>query len=128
MSISPARLRVVRDRLLKLHKVLLDEERARYERTHGSVRSSGEWLQLVIGHEQFAWLRQFSTLIVRIDTYLAADRPTDDPNALWAEAQQLTTLSDHLDDSPAGRYRQLVDSMPAAAVAHASVRDALSDA
>jgi hypothetical protein len=129
MAVSAIRLRVVRDRLLDLHKVLLDAERARYERQHGRVASSGQWLQLVLGHEQFGWLRPFSGLIVRIDEWLASDEPTpDEGEALWFEADRLTTMTDTFDASPAGLYRGLVDAMPAAAAAHTAVRIALSDA
>jgi hypothetical protein len=129
MAVSAIRLRVVRDRLLDLHKVLLDAERARYERQHGRVPSSGQWLQLVLGHEQFGWLRPFSGLIVRIDEWLASDEPTpDEGEALWFEADRLTTLTNTFDASPEGLYRGLVDAAPAAASAHTAVRIALSDA
>ena len=45
---TAARLRLVRDRLLKLDKTLLDWERAQYEKAYGLVRSSGDMLQLVL--------------------------------------------------------------------------------
>ncbi len=129
MAASAIRLRIVRDRLLDLHKVLLDAERARYEHHHGRVPSSGQWLQLVLGHEQFAWLRPFSGLIVRIDEWLASDEMApDEGEALWFEADRLTTLTDTFDASPAGQYRGLIDAAPAAATAHNAVRVALSDA
>jgi hypothetical protein len=128
MPISALRLRQVRDRLLDLHKALLDAERARFEREHGRVASSGQWLQLVLGHEQFAWLRPFSGLIVRIDEWLASDAPApDEGEALWAEANRLTTVKDARDASPEGLYGILIDTVPAAATQHAAVRDALDD-
>jgi hypothetical protein len=124
---SAARLRVVRDRLLTLHKALLDGERARYEAVHGPVRTSGEMLQLVLGHEHFAWLRAYSGLIVRIDEWLASDEPTDDEaDACWEDADHLTTPGTAGDDSPSGRYRSLIDEAPEAAAAHAAVRQALA--
>jgi hypothetical protein len=126
MAISALRLRQVRDRLLDLHKALLDAERARFEREHGRVTSSGQWLQLVLGHEQFAWLRPFSGLIVRIDEWLASDAPPpDEGEALWAEADRLTTVTDARDASPEGLYGVLIDTVPAAATQHAAVREAL---
>ncbi len=73
------RLRNLRRSLLHLHKVLLDDERAAYERVHGQV-TSGELLQLVINHEQFAWLHAISELVVQIDEMFDADE------ALTAEA------------------------------------------
>ncbi len=59
------RLQRLRRGLLRLHKVLLDGERERYEQVFGRVASSGALLQLVIHDEQFAWLRSISELIVR---------------------------------------------------------------
>jgi len=53
--------------------MLLDTERITYEQVHGRV-SSGE-LQLVINHEQFAWLHRISELVVQIDEMLQADEP-----------------------------------------------------
>jgi hypothetical protein len=124
---TAARLRVVRDRLLKLHKTLLDWERAQYEKAYGQVRSSGDMLQLVLGHDQFAWLRPYSGLIVRIDEWLVSDQPSrQDAEAFWEESDRLTTPGDTAESSQE-RYRAAIDSSPDAAIAHASVRDALSD-
>lgn len=55
-----------RDLLLKLHKSLLDRERAVYEGINGPV-NAGQFLNLLLENEDFAWLRKFSTLIVEID-------------------------------------------------------------
>lgn len=49
------RLSELRIKLLHLHKLLLETERLTYEQVRGHV-STGELLQLVISHEQFAWL------------------------------------------------------------------------
>jgi hypothetical protein len=65
------RLRDVRYGLLRLHKILLDAERARYEKVHGRIASSGEFLQLVLEAEWFAWLRQISRFVVEIDEAVA---------------------------------------------------------
>ena len=120
---TPEHLRALRDRLLTLHKALLDAERAAYEQAHGPVPSSGEMLQLVIGHEQFTWLRAYSGLIVNIDEWIASDtRKADEPEALWQEAKTLTALGDTPD---AVRYRTAVQASASAAMAHAAVRDLL---
>ena len=123
VSVTPDQLRALRDRLLVLHKTLLDSDRAAYERAYGPVGSSGEWLQLVLGHEHFAWLRPFSGLIVRIDEWLAADdRPADEPSALVKEVDRLTVISASTEER-ALRYRKAIDRSPDAAIAHASVRE-----
>lgn len=63
------RLHDLRTRLLHLHKLLLDEERDAYEATHGPV-AGPELLQLVLRHQQFAWLRVLSAMISSIDATL----------------------------------------------------------
>jgi len=67
-----------RNGLLKLHKSLLDRERAIYEGINGSV-NAGQFLNLLLENEDFAWLRKFSTLIVEIDEMFdQKDGITDD--------------------------------------------------
>lgn len=59
-------LRAIRDKLLIMHKNLVDLERENYELRNGAV-SGGQFLQLLLKDENFAWLRKFSTLIVEVD-------------------------------------------------------------
>jgi hypothetical protein len=54
--------------------------------------SRGELLQLVINHEQFAWLHSVSELIVRIDEMLDADEPTTAVDAESTLSQARTLL------------------------------------
>ncbi len=63
-------LRSSRDLLLKLHKTLLDHERALYEGINGP-HSPGQFLSVLLEDSDFAWLRKFSTLIVEIDEMFA---------------------------------------------------------
>jgi hypothetical protein len=124
---TPEQLSVLRDRLLHLHKTLLDSERAAYERAYGRVESSGEWLQIVLGHEHFSWLRPYSGLIVRIDEWLAdKQRDADDKDALWREVERLTTLSTSTEER-ALRYRRAIDRSADAAVAHAALHAILDN-
>ena len=55
-----------RNLLLKLHKTLIDHERAIYEGINGSLNAS-QFLSVLLEHPDFSWLRKFSTLIVDID-------------------------------------------------------------
>ena len=59
-----------RDLLLKLHKSLVDYERATYETFNGPT-NSGEFLNVLLTDPDFEWLRRFSTLIVDIDEMFA---------------------------------------------------------
>jgi hypothetical protein len=124
---TPEQLSALRDRLLHLHKTLLDSERAAYERAYGRVESSGEWLQIVLGHEHFSWLRPYSGLIVRIDEWLAdKQRDAEDKDALWREVERLTTLSASTEER-ALRYRRAIDRSADAAVAHAALHAILDN-
>ena len=108
--------------LLRLHKILLDQERAAYEREHGTV-SSGEMLQLVINHEQFAWLHAISELIVRIDEALEAKEPAtteEDAEALLAQAQSLLIPTETGNEFQR-KYYAALQSEPAAVLAHREV-------
>ena len=64
------RLREGRDILLKLHKNLLDHERAIWEGLNGAV-TAGQFLNVLLEDPDFVWLRKFSTLIVDIDEMFA---------------------------------------------------------
>ncbi len=64
-------LRRLSAHLLQTHKLLLDLERVRYEQMHGPITSTGEFLNLVLSHAQFEWLRQLSGLIVELDEITA---------------------------------------------------------
>jgi len=60
------RLKRCRDLLLKLHKAMLDLERELYEGIHGQ-QTAGQFLNILLENDDFAWLRLFSGLIVEID-------------------------------------------------------------
>ena len=90
------RLVDVRLGLLRLHRALLEMEHINFEKVHGRA-NSGELLQLVINHPQFAWLRRISALVTQIDEMLDADEPAtnEDVTTLITEARQLFTSSDN---------------------------------
>ncbi len=88
---SRARLTTVRQRLITLHKALLDDAKSAYEMDRGRVGSAGNLLQLVISDPWFAWLHQISELIVRIDETAAANGA-----ATEADARALLEQVDHL--------------------------------
>ncbi|MBC8165539.1 MAG: hypothetical protein H7Y20_06680 [Bryobacteraceae bacterium] len=60
----------LRNGLLKLHKILLDSERAIYERDIERIKTPGQFLGLVMDDPWFAYLRQLSKLVVEIDERL----------------------------------------------------------
>ena len=119
-------LRDLRNKLLRLHKVLLETERISYEQVRGRV-SSGELLQLLIDHEQFAWLHRISELVVQIDEMLQADEPVslDDIQTLIAGARTLLTPSE-AGNGFARKYYNALQCEPGAVLAHAEVSELLA--
>lgn len=63
-------LRNGRNLLLKLHKNLVDHERAIWEGMNGPATAS-QFLNVLLEDPDFSWLRKFSTLIVDIDEMFA---------------------------------------------------------
>lgn len=110
----------LRNKLLHLHKILLEMERADFERALGRL-TSGELLQLVINHAQFAWLRMISALVVQVDEMLAAEEPATlgDVQGLLAQASLLFTSS--TDEVFREKYQAALQREPAAVMAHAEI-------
>lgn len=119
------RTRELRLGLLRMHKTLLDAERAVYERVYGQV-TGGELLQLVIGDEHFAWLHTISELIVRIDEMLDAEEPTaEEAQSLFAQARAILIPSEEGDEF-GRKYFAALQRDPDAVLAHRNVTQVLS--
>lgn len=117
-------LRQLRSGLLRLHKTLLEMERADFERDFGRL-TSGELLQLVINHAQFAWLRPISALVVQIDEIIDAKEPAmlDDLPSVLAQARSLFTSS--ADKVFREKYQAALQRNPEVVMAHSEVTDLL---
>jgi len=99
-DISRDSLKHLRQGLLRLHKMLLDQERVDYERARGKISNSYEFLQLVLKDPWFDWLHRLSELIVQMDEALDTrdpDHPTtdEDAEALLARAKTLLSPSEN---------------------------------
>lgn len=97
------KIEAVRDQLLEFHKLLLEREKTAYEQTHGPILSRGEYLNLVLGHSQFEWLRQLSGLIVQIDEMLAP-RSTAGPAEADAVLEEIRTLMNENSEDPFAQH------------------------
>lgn len=86
-----ASLRELRPLLLKAHKHLMEAEKDAYEAVHGPISHKGEYLRLVLSHEQFSWLRPISQFIVQVDEVLMAKQPQP-----LARADELMLEARHL--------------------------------
>ena len=122
------KLRAVREQLLRIHTVLLADQRAEYEQVHGKVKSPGEMLNLLMTHEAFSWLRAVSSLIVEMDELLASKDEWND-----APAKTLLDYTEALMvPAPEGavfrqKYHEVVHRNAEALVAHGQLKKLLSD-
>ncbi len=115
------RLSELRIKLLRLHKLLLETERLTYEQVRGHV-SGGELLQLVINHEQFAWLHRLSELIIQIDELRHADEPVTSEAIEAIDSDIRTLLSpDESGNEFAMKYNMTLQHHPDVVLAHADV-------
>ncbi|MGJ5632279.1 hypothetical protein [Nostoc sp. KVJ20] len=114
-------LRDLRNKLLYLHKMLLETERIAYEQVSGRV-SNGELLQLVIAHEQFAWLHRISEVVVQVDEMLEADEPIslDDFQKLITDVRTLIVPLE-TGNTFERKYYNALQREPAAILAHAEI-------
>ena len=122
-----SRLDGVRHAMLRLHKTLLDGERARFERQHGRVESTGRLLELVLTDPSFDWLHRLSELIVQIDQAMEdKDEPLTAAGAgeLIKRVEALLT-PDEAGDAFARKYLDALQADPAAGVAHGELRKML---
>jgi hypothetical protein len=114
-------LKELRQALLRLHKTLLDWERAVYERVHGR-QSSNALLDALLKDPQFAWLRPISQLVVRIDEMLDDEIPPgqNDLDAVLAHVRDLAAPNE-TGNSYEQRYFTALQENPDAVFAHRDV-------
>ena len=123
------KLRAIRTALLHLHKTLLEREREAYEREHGKIGSSYEYLNLVMHDTSFAWLRLLSELIVQIDESLdGRERPSEaTANALIQQSRLLLTPNEGGAEFQR-KYFTSVQESPEVVLAHAEFAKLLGPA
>ena len=117
----------LRHALLQLHKTLLDAQRIRYERENGRIESRGELLALVLEDASFEWLRVLSALIARLDELADVD-DRDVSGEMRGVIEKLRTLVRFEGNSGfTGPYREIVEAVPDALVAHVQLSRLLAD-
>ena len=120
MSDPKAQLSSVRNHLLKLHKILLETERQRYEKVNGRIDDMFQLLNLTINDPAFAWLRPLSALIVSIDEKMEdKDSPMTDEGAktLLREVRELVSPNQVGNDFQRN-YHWALQEYPDAVIAH----------
>jgi hypothetical protein len=120
MESGPAQklLKDVRQALLRLHKTLLDWERANFERANGRL-TSNQLLEALLKEPQFAWLRGLSQMVVRIDEMLDDDIPpgVGDVEAVLGHVRDLTSPNE-TGNPYEQRYYTALQESPDAVFAH----------
>jgi hypothetical protein len=122
MTDSPReRLTHLRNGLLRLHKSLLDSEKAAYERDVARITSTGQYLGLVLNDPWFSWLRELSEFIVLIDETLDFEDPATaaDADRLIGQARELVSPS----EASTGFRRRYFETMQRDAAAVLAHRD-----
>lgn len=91
------RLTDLRNGLLRLHKTLMESERALYERDVARINTSAQLLNLLMHDPWFGWLHELSEMVVRIDEMLVSEEPpkTEDTEVLIAQARALVSPSEN---------------------------------
>ena len=120
------RLNELRNGLLKLHTVLLSSERAQYERDIQRIRSSQQYLDLLLNDPAFAWLRVLSQLVVLIDETVEADEApsAEEAGRLVRRARELLSPADASGVFEKA-YLQALQRDPDVILAHAVARELL---
>ena len=127
-ALEQARLTELRNSLLKLHKVLLEAERVRYERVNGRVNDMFQLLNLTIHDPAFAWLRLLSALIVEIDEKMEDKEvllSSRDVKNFRAEVRQMLTPRQTGDDFQRNYHWALQES-PDAVIGHSAAMKVLT--
>jgi hypothetical protein len=121
------KLKNARDLLLKLHKSMLDLEREMHEGIHGKLNPT-EFLNLLLEDEDFAWLRQFSMLIVEIDEMfdLKEDVTGEMIDANLKKVKELVEMKED-DEYFRAKYQFALQRDIDAASLHSQLKQLLSD-
>ena len=121
------KLKNARNILLKLHKSMLDLEREMYEGIHGKVNAT-DFLNRLLEDEDFAWLRQFSMLIVEIDEMFAlkAGVTAELVEVNLKKIMQLVEMSEP-DEYFRAKYQFALQRDPNAAGLHSQLKALLSE-
>lgn len=112
----------LRDKLLDLHKAVIEFERERYEKAFGPIQSPYQFLQLVTRDPWFAWLHPLSLLIVAIDEAVEEKEPLTETiaDALRTQTRTLLVAAENAEGF-SGHYYVALQQEPQVVMAHAAV-------
>lgn len=121
------RLNTIRNKLLHLHKAILDAERASYERSNGPIASPHVFLQLVMNDPWFGWFRPISEIVVRIDIMLESKEPVSQADGELMLIELRSLLAPREDGEEFGvKYHRIMQHDPAIIPLHSEIAELLA--
>jgi hypothetical protein len=113
------RLTHLRNGMLRLHKLLLDSEKAAYEHDVQRITTTGQYLNLVLNDPWFAWLRDLSQFVVLVDETLDQEEPVTagEADRLIARGRELVSPSEN-GDGFGRKYWEAMQRDPGVVLAH----------
>jgi len=116
----------LREALLRLHKALIESERAGYEMIFGRIASPFQFLKLLTDDPWFAWLRPVTQLVAAMDETLDGKEPLTAAGADALAARVIKLLVAVPDgDEFSGHYDAALQRDPDVVFAHAEVAQCL---
>jgi hypothetical protein len=118
----------LREKLLVLHKALIDSERVEYESSFGTIATPNQFLKLLINDPWFAWLQPFSAMVVGIDELMDGEAPVTRADLVRVKTQASSLLKASEEGQGFGRsYFESLQREPEVVLAHAEVMKLLKD-
>lgn len=114
-----AKVEEVRRAMLELHRRMIDAQRIRYERLHGRIETTSQFLGLVLEHPDFEWIRALSALVAQLDEWRdAAGEASDQELAAIFEALRRLIQRDGPNAAFTSKYWEMVETTPEVLVDH----------
>jgi hypothetical protein len=119
----------LRERLVVLHKALIDSERVEYESSFGTIPTPNEFLKLLINDPWFAWLQPVSAMVVSIDELLdEKEEPVTKADLARVKSEAASLLKASEEGQGFGRsYFESLQREPDVVLAHAALMKLLKD-
>jgi hypothetical protein len=125
------RVEETRRALLRVHRAIVDAERADHERRHGAV-GGPEFLRLLLNDLRYAWLRPLSELVIQFDeaqeeSAKEGEDVGDEQSEALLDATRELLLPPKPDTAFGRRYADLLQREPELVMAHGRLAGALAE-
>ena len=127
MILVKSKLEKISKSLKRVHKHLLENEKAAVEARVGRTLNPLEFFSMLTQDESFAWMKPLSALMAEIDEFI-----DENPTITEADVLGIRDRVDFILKDPsskvASRYLQYLPQDPDFILAHSELRDALGPA